>query len=91
MPRTSAPAALVAANLPQAGALLVAVPEAFEAGQIVAQARAANPTLFIVVHAHSETETKYLSNLGANVVVEGAREIAETMVAKLGLAPSVTL
>lgn len=79
----SAPSALSAANLSKARALLVAVPEAFEAGQIVAQARAANPSLFIVAHAHSSEETEYLSKLGANAVVEGAREIADTMVAHL--------
>lgn len=79
----SAPSALSAANLSKARALLVAVPEAFEAGQIVAQARAANPSLFIVAHAHSSEETEYLSKLGANAVVEGAREIADTMVARL--------
>ena len=79
----SAPAALAAANLAQARALLVAVPEAFEAGQIVAQARAANRDLFIVAHAHSDTEAAYLSNYGASIVVQGAREIAATMVAQL--------
>ena len=79
----SAPSALVAANLQHARALLVAVPEAFEAGQIVAQARAANSGLFIVAHAHSDTEAAYLSNYGASVVVQGAREIAATMVAQL--------
>ena len=84
----SAPAALVAANLPHARALLVAVPEAFEAGQIVAQARAANRALFIVAHAHSDTEAAYLSNYGASVVVQGAREIAATMVAQLPPAAS---
>ncbi|MDP1910420.1 MAG: cation:proton antiporter, partial [Hyphomicrobium sp.] len=79
----SAPAALAAANLAQARALLVAVPEAFEAGQIVAQARAANRELFIVAHAHSDTEAAYLSNYGASTVVQGAREIAATMIAQL--------
>ncbi len=79
----SAPSALVAANLLHARALLVAVPEAFEAGQIVAQARAANSGLFIIAHAHSDTEAAYLSNYGASVVVQGAREIAATMVAQL--------
>ncbi len=79
----SAPSALVAANLLHARALLVAVREAFEAGQIVAQARAANSGLFIVAHAHSDTEAAYLSNYGASVVVQGAREIAATMVAQL--------
>ncbi|MFA6140488.1 MAG: YbaL family putative K(+) efflux transporter [Hyphomicrobium sp.] len=79
----SAPAALAAGNLAQARALLVAVPEAFEAGQIVAQARAANRDLFIVAHAHSDTEAAYLSNYGASTVVQGAREIAATMIAQL--------
>jgi monovalent cation:H+ antiporter-2, CPA2 family len=79
----SAPAALGAANLGQAKALLVAVPEAFEAGQIVAQARAANAALFIVAHAHSDAEADYLSDYGASVVVQGAREIADAMVARL--------
>ncbi len=84
----SAPAALVAANLAHARALLVAVPEAFEAGQIVTQARAANRDLFIVAHAHSDTEAAYLSNYGASIVVQGAREIAATMVAQLPPATS---
>jgi len=79
----SAPLALAAANLAYARALLVAVPQAFEAGQIVAQARAANRDLFIVAHAHSDTEAAYLSNYGASVVVQGAREIAAAMVAQL--------
>jgi CPA2 family monovalent cation:H+ antiporter-2 len=83
----SAPSALEAANLAQARALLIAIPEAFEAGQIVAQARAANPSLFIIVHAHSDAETEYLTKLGASVVVEGAREIADTMVARLASVP----
>ncbi len=84
----SAPPALAAANLPNAHALMVAVPEPFEAGQIVAQARAANPSLFIIAHAHSSTETEYLSNLGATVVVEGSREIADTMVSRLPPPPA---
>jgi len=83
----SAPLALDAANLSKARALLVAVPEAFEAGQIVAQARAANADLFIVAHAHSDAEVAYLSNYGASVVVRGAREIAEAMVAALPSQP----
>ncbi len=84
----SAPSALAAANLAQARALLVVVPEAFEAGQIVAQARAANAALLIIAHAHSDTEAAYLSNYGASVVVQGAREIADAMVAQLRAAPS---
>jgi monovalent cation:H+ antiporter-2, CPA2 family len=87
----SAPPALEVANLPTAHALMVAVPEPFEAGQIVAQARAANPHLYIIAHAHSDTESEYLSNLGATTVVEGARDIADTMVSRLPRPPSTDL
>jgi CPA2 family monovalent cation:H+ antiporter-2 len=79
----NAPGILDAANLPQARALLVSVPDSFEAGQIVAQARAASNDLYIVAHAHSDAEAAYLSNYGANAVVQGAREIADAMVAQL--------
>jgi CPA2 family monovalent cation:H+ antiporter-2 len=79
----SAPVSLVAANLPQAATLFVAVPEAFEAGQIVAQARAANRDLYIIAHAHSDEEAAYLANYGASAVVQGAREIADAMVARM--------
>jgi hypothetical protein len=36
-----------------------------------------------VAHAHSDSEAAYLSNYGASVVVQGAREIAAAMVAQL--------
>ena len=71
------------ANPAEAKALLVAIPDAFEAGQIVAQARAANANLLIVARAHSDAEAAYLSNYGATIVVQGAREIADAMVASL--------
>jgi CPA2 family monovalent cation:H+ antiporter-2 len=71
------------ANPAGAAALLVAIPDAFEAGQIVAQARAANKDLLIVAHAHSDAEAAYLSNYGASVVVQGAREIADAMATAL--------
>ena len=71
---------LSAANLAQAKALLVAIPDGFEAAQIVAQARAANKDLLIVARAHSDAEAAALSNYGASVVVQGAREIAGAMV-----------
>ena len=68
-------------NLAQAKALLVAIPDSFEAGQIVAQARAANPGLFIVARAHSDAEATYLSDYGASAVIQGSHEIADAMVA----------
>jgi CPA2 family monovalent cation:H+ antiporter-2 len=71
---------LKAANLPKAKTLLMAIPDAFEAGQIVAQARAANANLMIIARAHSDAEAAHLTQLGANAVVLGEQEIADAMV-----------
>jgi len=70
-----------AANLPAARCLLVAIPDAFEGGQIVAQARALNPALRIVARSHSEEETEHLEKHGANRVIMGEHEIAVAMLA----------
>ncbi len=70
------PEVLRAANLGAARRLVVAIPEAFEAGQVVEQARAANPGLRIVARAHSEDAAAHLSRLGADLIVSGEREIA---------------
>ncbi|HYV88882.1 MAG TPA: cation:proton antiporter, partial [Candidatus Polarisedimenticolia bacterium] len=47
------PAVLRAANPAAAKFIVVAIPEAFEAGQIVQQARAANKTIHVIARAHS--------------------------------------
>ncbi len=73
------PRVLVAANLPRARRLLVAIPEAFHAGQIVEQARAANPTLEIVARAHSDAEVEHMMRHGASLTIMGEREIARAM------------
>jgi len=70
---------LAAANLPGARLLFVAIPEAFEAGQIVQQARRANPALPIVARAHFDAEVDHLLSHGANLVIMGEREIAQAM------------
>jgi K+:H+ antiporter len=75
----AAPELLRAANLPAAKHLFVAVPNAFESGQVVEQARAANPALRIVARAHLDSEVDYLRGLGADAVVMGEREIARAM------------
>jgi CPA2 family monovalent cation:H+ antiporter-2 len=72
---------LAAANLKGARLLLVAIPQAFEAGQIVQQARAANPGLRIIARAHFDAEVAHLAQMGANEVVMGEREIAAAMLA----------
>jgi CPA2 family monovalent cation:H+ antiporter-2 len=70
---------LAAANLQEAKLLFVAIPQAFEAGQIVQQARRANPALPIIARAHFDAEVDHLRRLGANQVVMGEREIALAM------------
>jgi K+:H+ antiporter len=56
------------------------VPNAFEAGQIVEQARAINAGLPIVARAHSDAEVDYLQNLGASITIMGEHEIARAMI-----------
>ena len=74
------PEILTAANVAGARRLFVTIPEPFEAGQAVQQARAANPTLDILARAHSTAAVDHLSRLGANLVVLGEAEIADRMV-----------
>jgi CPA2 family monovalent cation:H+ antiporter-2 len=70
-----------AANLARARWLFVAVPNAFEAGQIIEQARAISPGLPIIARAHTDAEVEHLQSLGADVTIMGEREIAAAMVA----------
>ncbi len=71
------------ANLQQARCLLVAIPDSFEAGQIVAQARASNAELPIIARGHSDAEVTHLKACGANIVIQGSQEIADAMVTRV--------
>jgi CPA2 family monovalent cation:H+ antiporter-2 len=77
----AAPESIRAANLAAARWLFVAVPNAFEAGQIIEQARAINPSLPIIARAHTDAEVEHLQKLGANITIMGEHEIATAMVA----------
>ena len=70
---------LEAANLSDAKILIVAIPNGFEAGQIVEQARAINPDLEIIARAHFDAEVDHLLDHGATRVVMGEREIARAI------------
>lgn len=85
----AAPDMLQAANIGHASGLLVAIPDAFEGGQIVAKARALNPTLPIIARAHSDEEVAHLKYHGANVVIMGEQEIAKAMLLKIGATMAV--
>lgn len=75
------PEVLAGANLAAARCLLVAIPDAFEGGQVVEQARAINPNLLIIARAHSDEEVLHLQKLGSNSVIMGEQEIAHAMLA----------
>jgi CPA2 family monovalent cation:H+ antiporter-2 len=70
-----------AANLSAARCLLVAIPDAFEGGQVVEQGRKINPALTIVARAHSEAEIEHLTRHGATAVVMSEHETAKAMIA----------
>ena len=80
---TARPEILQATNPAAARYLVIAIPDAFEAGQIVQQARVANPKIQIVARAHSDAEVEHLANLGANIFIMGEREIARGMIEEL--------
>jgi monovalent cation:H+ antiporter-2, CPA2 family len=81
------PEVIAAANLGAARCLLVAIPDAFEGGQVVEQARAINPSLPIIARAHSEAETLHLKKHGASMVVMGEHEIAKAMLKEIAPPP----
>jgi len=74
------PEILASADLTAARRLFVTIPEPFEAGQVVQQARTLNPALDILARAHTDAAVAHLSGLGASLVVLGEREIAERMI-----------
>jgi CPA2 family monovalent cation:H+ antiporter-2 len=55
---------LAAANLAQASALMVTVPDAFEGGEVVRVARLANPDLRIIARAESDDGATHLREQG---------------------------
>jgi CPA2 family monovalent cation:H+ antiporter-2 len=74
------PEVLAAANVKEARLLFIAIPNGFEAGQIVQQARGLNEKIEIIARAHSNDEVDYLKRLSADVVIMGEREIARGMI-----------
>ena len=71
------------AHLECARWLLLTIPNGYEAGEIVAAAREKNPHIEIIARAHYDDEVDYIAERGANEVVMGEREIANTMLTLL--------
>jgi CPA2 family monovalent cation:H+ antiporter-2 len=68
------------ADIDAARIIFVAIPQSFEAGQVVEQARKLNPAIRIVARAHSSDEVEHLRKLGADLTIMGEEEIASRMV-----------
>ncbi len=60
--------------------VVIAIPNAFEAGQATEQCRKLNAGLKIIARAHSDEEVDYLTRLGADHVIMGEREIGLGMI-----------
>lgn len=67
--------------------LLLTIPNGYEAGEIVATARARRPDLEIIARAHYDDEVSYIAEHGADHVVMGEREIADSMITMLNITP----
>jgi K+:H+ antiporter len=68
------------ANVGDARLLMSAIPNVFEAGQIIERARSVNPSIEVVARAHSDAEVEYLKHHGAGIVIMGEREVARKMI-----------
>ncbi|WP_298368286.1 YbaL family putative K(+) efflux transporter [Azospirillum sp.] len=73
------PTVLQAANLAAARRLVVVIPDAFEAGQVVEQARGTNPTLEILARAHSDAGAAHLRACGASETVMSEQVVARAL------------
>ncbi|MBN3052032.1 Kef family K(+) transporter [Pectobacterium brasiliense] len=65
--------------------LLLTIPNGYEAGEVVAAAREKRADLEIIARAHYDDEVSYIIEHGANEVVMGEREIANSMITLLKL------
>lgn len=75
------PRILDAAGIREASALMIAIPEGFEAGAIFQHAREMNSGLRVIARAHSDAEVDHLTKIGVPDIVMGEREIAARMLA----------
>ena len=75
---------------PSATHAMLAIPNAFEAGEIIARLRKSNPAMIILARAHSEAESRYLLDQGADGAVLAERELAYSMAEMALAAPSAS-
>ena len=68
---------VIAATRPAAANLaIVAIPQALEAGEVIAKLKAISPNLSVLARAHSEVEVRHLLAHGADAAMLAERELA---------------
>jgi CPA2 family monovalent cation:H+ antiporter-2 len=72
---------LSAAGIRRARAILVAIPNGYEAAHVVTLARELNPSLAVIARAHSDAEEAHLREQGAQTVLLAEHELADRMAA----------
>lgn len=68
------------AAIQKAVAIIVAVPNPFEARRIVETARTIKPEIKVLVRAHNDEEMEYFNSQNVDLAVMGPREVARRMV-----------
>ena len=71
---------LAAANTATARAVVIAIPQTIEAGQVIEHARKLKPGIAVIARAHTDLDVDYLLAQGADAAIMGEREIARGMV-----------
>ena len=72
--------AILKATRPDTAQLaILAIPQALEAGEVIAKLKAINPAISVLARAHSETEVKHLLAHGADAAVLAERELAYSL------------
>lgn len=77
------PETLQEAGIQEACVLIIAIPNSFEAGEIIATQRALSPTRSILACAYLGDEITWLEKQGATQVVNGAAEVANRLLSLL--------
>ena len=78
------PQVLAAAGVASANWLISTIPDGYEAGGVVQEAKRVAPDLEIIARAHSDAEVEHLTRLGAHDPISGERELAAAMLGRLG-------
>lgn len=73
------PRVLAEARPADALAAIIAIPNPFEAGEIIQRLREVNPGISILARAHSEAGVRYLIERGADAAVLAERELAHSL------------